>query len=61
MEYYRHGYVNIYAAVFIIIGFMVGSFFGAKYLTNLSDVTVTRIFAVFLIIVALKLLLCPKS
>lgn len=60
LQYYKHGYVNIYAAIFIIVGFVVGSFFGAKYLTNLSDVTVTRVFAVFLIIIALKLLIFPK-
>lgn len=61
LEYYKHGYVNIYAAIFIIIGFLVGSFFGAKYLTGLSSVTVARIFAVFLIIIAIKLLISPKG
>ncbi len=61
MEYYKHGYVNIYAAIIIILGFIVGSFFGAKYLTGLSDVTVTRIFAIFLIIIAIKLLISSKS
>lgn len=60
IEYYKNGYVNIYATIFIIIGFLVGSFFGAKYLTDLSNVTVARIFAVFLIIIAIKLLISPK-
>lgn len=60
LTYYKQGHVNIYAAVLIIIGFVVGSFIGAKYLTHLSNITVTRIFAVFLIAIAIKMLINPK-
>lgn len=60
LAYYKQGYVNIYAAIFIILGFVVGSFVGAKYLTGLSNVMVTRVFAVFLIAVAIKLLMSGK-
>jgi uncharacterized membrane protein YfcA len=59
--YYKHGDVNIYAAGFIIIGFLVGSLLGARYITNLSNATVVRIFAVFLLILALKMLITAKS
>lgn len=60
LAYYKQGYVNIYAAIFIIIGFVIGSLIGAKYLTGLSNEIVTRVFAVFLIAVAVKLLISGK-
>ncbi len=37
-SYYRQGNVNIEAALFIVIGFLVGSLFGAKLAAGLSDV-----------------------
>lgn len=60
LTYYKQGYVNVYAAVFIILGFVVGSFLGAKYLTGMSNDVVTRVFALFLIAVAVKLLISGK-
>lgn len=60
LSYYKQGYVSIYAAIFIIVGFVVGSVIGAKYLTGFSNEIVTRVFAVFLIAVAVKLLIGGK-
>ena len=59
--YYRHGWVNIQAASFIVIGFLVGSLIGAKYVSHLSNATLTRAFAVFLILVAIKMLISTKT
>ncbi len=60
LTYYRQGYVNLYAAGFIVIGFVIGSLLSARYVTHLSNETVTRLFAVFLLLVAVKLLVSPK-
>jgi uncharacterized protein len=60
LTYYRAGYVNLRAAGLIVLGFLVGSFLGARYVTRLSNVTVTRIFAVFLIVVAIRMLISAK-
>jgi uncharacterized protein len=54
--YYKQGFVNIHAAVFIVIGFVVGSLIGARYIAHVSNTTITRVFAVFLILLAAKLL-----
>ncbi len=59
--YYKHGYVNLYAAGFIVIGFVVGSLVGARYITNLSNPTVVRIFAIVLLVLALKMLISAKA
>lgn len=60
LEYFKRGYVNLPAAGFIIVGFVIGSLLGAKYLVGLSNVTVTRIFAIFLIVIAIRLLVQAK-
>jgi uncharacterized protein len=59
--YYKHGWVNIHAAGFIVVGFMIGSLFGAKYVAHLSNATLTRIFAIFLILIAIKMLFSVKA
>ena len=60
VTYYRHGWVNIQAAIFIVIGFLVGSLLGAKYVSHLSNATLTRVFAFFLIALAIKMLISAK-
>jgi len=54
--YYRQGYVNWQIAGFMCIGFLVGSFLGAKLATNLSNVVLERTFGVALLLIALKML-----
>ena len=58
--YYKHGNVNLYAAGFIMIGFVVGGFIGARYISSLSNAMAVRIFAVFLIALAVKMLISAK-
>lgn len=55
MEYYKSGYLDIKAAVFICIAFLIGGFFGAKFSTNISTQVLKKAFAVFLGIVAVKM------
>jgi uncharacterized membrane protein YfcA len=59
--YYKHGWVNVHAAIFIVIGFLLGSLVGAKFATHISNEALTKVFAVFLIIVAIKMLLSTKG
>lgn len=60
LAYYREGNVNLSAAAFIVLGFLVGSYFGAKYVNHLSSDVVTRIFAVFLIAIAVRMLIATR-
>jgi len=48
MAYYKAGHVNIKAAIFIIVGFIIGSLVSSYYAVNLPDVVITRIFGSFL-------------
>jgi uncharacterized protein len=61
ITYYKQGFVNLHAAALIVVGFVVGSLIGARYITQLSNVTVTRVFAVFLLVLAVKMLIDTKA
>lgn len=54
--YYRQGFVNLPAAVWICLGFIAGSWVGAKVAVDLSEVWLRRIFGVFLLVVAGRIL-----
>lgn len=54
--YYKNGNVNVRAAIFIAIGFMIGGFFGAGESIHLSNAVLTRIFGVFTLLVSIKML-----
>jgi uncharacterized protein len=55
-NYYRDGQVNIWYAAIIALAFMIGGYFGSKIALHLPEQLMKRIFAVFLILVALKLI-----
>lgn len=58
--YYKAGYVNIKAIPFLAVGFLVGGYFGSKLALALPDLTVKKIFAILMIIVAIKMLFFDK-
>lgn len=60
LYYYKAGYVNIKAIPFLAIGFLVGGYFGSKLALALPDLTVKKIFAILMIIVAIKMLFFDK-
>jgi len=54
--YYKQGFVDIRIALFIILGFVAGSYFGAKIATRLNEATLERVFGVVLLLIALKMI-----
>ncbi|AGY59974.1 sulfite exporter TauE/SafE family protein [Gloeobacter kilaueensis] len=56
LEYYKNGQVNIPAALLLVVGLTVGSFFGARLTLALPDIVVKRAFGIFLIVIALRYL-----
>jgi uncharacterized protein len=55
-NYYKEGQVNIWYAVIIAVTFMIGGYFGSKLALSLPEQLMKKIFAIFLILVGLKLL-----
>jgi uncharacterized membrane protein YfcA len=58
--YYTRGETNIYAAIFISIGFILGSVFGANAANKIETELLSRLFGVFTVIVGLKMVFFPK-
>ena len=55
MAYYRAGHMQLSAALLIALGLFVGAHFGARLALSLSPVHLTRAFAVFLGLVAVRM------
>ena len=53
--YYKEGYVDIKAAAFICVGFIIGSYFGAKYAAGIPELFLRKIFSVILFLIAIKM------
>ncbi len=60
IQYYKKGFVDIKVVLIISLAFFIGSFFGSKVALSLSQETVKRIFAIVLILVAIKFLFFDK-
>jgi uncharacterized protein len=60
IEYYRHGEINVVAAVFLVIGLFIGTYFGAKITLSLPELYVKRAFGVLLLILAVRYLTFNK-
>lgn len=59
--YHKNGNVQWNYALVLIISFILGSYIGARWVQGLNALTVKRIFAIFMIIVAIKYLFFDKS
>jgi len=56
LEYYRRGQVNVAYAAVIAVGLFFGALAGAKLAGMLAEATLRRAFAVFLLLVAVRML-----
>ena len=53
-EYYRRGNLNIAASVWIALGLFFGAWVGAKLAQSLSGPQLQKAFAVFLVLIAIR-------
>jgi len=61
LNYYKNGYVDFRVVGLLAIGFVVGSYFGSKMALSVPQLTLKRIFAIFMIVIALKMLFIDKK
>ncbi len=60
LQYYKQGHVDFKIVGLIAIGFLAGSYLGSKVALSLPHDTVKKIFAVLLIVIAIKMLFFDK-
>ena len=53
--YYRHGNLNVRASLLIALGIFLGAWIGARLAQMIPAATLQRIFAVFIMIMAIRL------
>jgi uncharacterized protein len=56
LNYYKKGYIDMKAVGLLFIGFVVGGWLGSKLSISLPEVTLKKIFAIALILIAGKVL-----
>jgi uncharacterized membrane protein YfcA len=54
-QYYKHGHLDVLAAALIALGMFVGVYFGARVAETLDPTTARRAFAVFLVLVSVRI------
>lgn len=60
MEYWRNGHVNLKFAALIALGLFIGAYFGARITLGLSPELVRKLYAIFLLVVAARILIFGK-
>jgi uncharacterized protein len=56
IQYYKAGYINMSYVFIVALAFLAGSYFGSKLAITLSDEKMKKIFAITLMLVAIKML-----
>ena len=60
LQYYKQGHVDFKVVGILAAGFVAGSFFGSKIALSLPQETVKKIFAILMILIAVKMLFLDK-
>lgn len=61
INYYKKGYVDFRVAGMLAIGFVLGSYLGSKFSLSLPQETLKKVFAVMMLVLALKMLFLDKK
>ncbi|MBS1509947.1 MAG: sulfite exporter TauE/SafE family protein [Bacteroidetes bacterium] len=60
LQYYKQGYIDLKVVGYLSIGFVVGGYFGSKIALSISQETAKKIFAILMVIIAVKMLFLDK-
>jgi uncharacterized membrane protein YfcA len=58
--YYKNGHVDLRGAVWICFGFFLGGYFGGRLAVLIPELILKRMFAIFLILVAVNMFFSKK-
>ena len=54
--YYKQGFVDIRVAAFLAVGFIVGSWFSARYVSNVPNELLEKMFGIAIVLIGLKMI-----
>ena len=60
LQYYKQGHVDFRVVGVLAVGFLAGSYFGSKISLSLPQETVKKIFALLMVVIAIKMLFFDK-
>jgi hypothetical protein len=60
IEYYKTGSINIRYAGLVALGLFVGAYFGARIMVSLPPELIRRLYAIFLLAIAARMLIAGK-
>ncbi len=61
LQYYKQGHIDIKVVGYLSIGFIVGGYFGSKIALTISQESAKKIFAILMIVIAVKMLFLDKA
>ncbi len=61
MQYYKQGYLNVNYVAIVATAFVLGGFLGSKLALSLSDEKMKKIFAIIMLLIAIKMLFFDNS
>lgn len=61
LQYYKQGHVDYKVVGILAIGFLAGSFFGSKLALTISQESLKKVFAILMIIIAVKMLFFDQA
>lgn len=59
-EYYRTGHMNLRWAALVAAGIFLGAYLGARIMISLPEVWIRRVYALFLLVMSLRMLLSSR-
>ncbi|MBX2888258.1 MAG: sulfite exporter TauE/SafE family protein [Ferruginibacter sp.] len=60
IQYYKKGYINFNYVALLAVGFVIGGYLGSKLTLSLRQDTVKKVFAILMLIIAIKMLFLDK-
>ena len=61
LQFYKSGYIDVRVVLIISVAFIAGSYFGSRWALSLPQDTVKKIFAIMMLIIAIKMLFIDKK
>jgi uncharacterized membrane protein YfcA len=61
IQYYKQGYINVNYVLVVAVAFIAGGFLGSKVALSMDDAKVKKLFAIILMLIAIKMLFFDRS